>query len=479
MPAVHSTASPPTASPLAASPAPAPDLLRRATSARRDRLAKLLGNRPALIAAGAPRPRNYAANLYPYRASSHFLYLFGRPLRGGLTVYDGAAFTLYLPEPEPEQALWEGPAPSFEAIAEATGCPVRPLSRLAASVRGRAVATLAAPDAATCLEQSRLLNREIRPGVVDVLDAPLAEAMIALRLNHDEAAVAELRRAAAATALAHRAGLATTRAGSTAAAVRAAMEAELVALGMSCAYPSIVTPHGEVLHSERYDHQLEAGDLLLADVGAETEGGWAGDVTRTWPVSGRFSATQRDFYQLVLEAQRRAIAAVGPGTRYRNVHVLACQTLAAGLVDLGILRGDPIALAADGVVALLFPHGIGHLIGLDVHDMEDLGDRAGYGPGRERAKEFGLRALRLDRDLAPGMAITIEPGLYQVDSILNDPNLTKVAGDRLDRKKLAAFADVRGIRIEDDVLVTETGREVLTEAIPKAPDAVEAAVGAR
>ena len=255
------------------------------------------------------------------------------------------------------------------------------------------------------------------------------------------------------------------------------MESVFIARGMSCAYPSIVTPHGEVLHSERYDHLLADGDLLLADVGAETPGGWAGDVTRTWPVSGRFSPTQRDLYEVVLEAQRRAIAAVTPGTRYRNVHILACQTLASGLVDLGILRGNPIELAADGVVALLFPHGIGHLLGLDVHDMEDLGDRAGYAPGRERAKEFGLRTLRLDRDLIPGMAITIEPGIYLAPAILDDPALTRVAGDRLDRRRLAAFVDVRGIRIEDDVLVTESGREVLTEAIPKSVSAIEAAAG--
>ena len=149
-------------------------------------------------------------------------------------------------------------------------------------------------------------------------------------------------------------------------------------------------------------------------MGAETPGGWAGDVTRTWPASGRYSSTQREIYEVVLAAQKQAIAAVTPGSRYRNVHVLACQALAAGLVDLGILRGDPIELAADGVVALLFPHGVGHLLGLDVHDMEDLGDRAGYAPGRERAKTFGLRSLRLDRDLEPGMAVTIEPGFYIV-----------------------------------------------------------------
>ena len=263
---------------------------REAHEARRARLAARLGNRPALIAAGVPRPRNYAANLYPYRASSHFLYLFGLPLRGAVAIYDGEAFTLYLPDPEPDQALWEGEPPTTEEISEATGCAVRPLARLPASVRGRAVATLPAPDAETCLEQSRLLGRDVRRGVIDVLDAPLADAIIELRLHHDDAARDELRAAAAATAAAHAAGMAATRPGRTAAEVRAAMEAALMAQGMGCAYPSIVTPHGEILHSERYDMRLADGDLLLADVGAETPGGWAGDVTRTWPASGRYSS---------------------------------------------------------------------------------------------------------------------------------------------------------------------------------------------
>jgi Xaa-Pro aminopeptidase len=449
---------------------------RAAHEARRARLAARLGNRPALIAAGLPRPRNYAANLYPYRASSHFLYLFGMPLRSAVAIYDGGAFTLYVPEAEPDQALWEGEPPSAGEIEEATGCPVRPLAHLAASVRGRAVATLPAPDVETCLEQSRLLDREVRRGVIDGLDAALADALIDLRLHHDDAARDELRLAASATAAAHAAGMRATRPGRGSAEVRAAMEAALMARGMGCAYPSIVTPHGEILHSERYDLQLADGDLLLADVGAETPGGWAGDVTRTWPASGRYSSTQREIYEVVLGAQTQAIAAVTPGSRYRNVHVLACETLAAGLVDLGILRGDPIELAADGVVALLFPHGIGHLLGLDVHDMEDLGDRAGYAPGRERAQAFGLRSLRLDRDLAPGMAVTIEPGFYVAPAILADPTLTRVAGDRLNRQRLEAFADVRGIRIEDDVLVTDSGRTVLTDAIPKTVAAVEAAM---
>jgi Xaa-Pro aminopeptidase len=269
-----------------------------------------------------------------------------------------------------------------------------------------------------------------------------------------------------------------TRPGLKEAEIVAAMDAVIVRAGCAHAYLPIVTREGEVLHDERHHRTLESGDLLLADVGAETPGGWASDVTRTWPASGKFSATQRSLYEVVLAAQRAAIAAVRPGVRYLDVHRAAGKKLLEGLIALGVFRGDLEDLYARGAAALFFPHGIGHLLGLDVHDMEDLGDRAGYAPGRQRAKEFGLRALRLDRDLVPGMVVTIEPGLYQVPSILDDAALTRVAGDRLDRKKLAAFADVRGIRIEDDVLVTETGRLVLTEAIPKTLDAVEAAVGA-
>jgi Xaa-Pro aminopeptidase len=449
-------------------------LARQACERRRGQLAAQLGNRPALVAAGTPRPRNYAANLYPFRASSHFLYLFGAALRGAVGLYDGATWTLYLPEPDPADALWEGAPRSFDELAEDLGCPVRALPRLAANIRGRAVATLPAPDLETCAEQSRLLGREIKRGELDVLDVPLADALIELRLVHDEAAVVELRRAAEATAAAHRAGMRVTRPGITEATVRATMEAALTARGMGWAYPSIVTVHGEVLHNERHDNVLAEGDLLLADVGAETRGGWAGDVTRTWPVSVTYSTPQRELYQVVLSAQRQAISAVTPGARYRNIHLLACQALAGGLCELGVLRGNPIELVADGVLAMLFPHGVGHLIGLDVHDMEDLGDRAGYAPGRARATEFGLRYLRLDRDLQPGMAVTIEPGLYLVPAILDDPALAKKAEGRLDRKRLAAYAGVRGIRIEDDVLVTAEGSEVLTAAIPKAPEDVEA-----
>ncbi|MFP2913049.1 M24B family metallopeptidase, partial [Pyxidicoccus sp. 3LFB2] len=263
------------------------------------------------------------------------------------------------------------------------------------------------------------------------------------------------------------------------AAVRAAMEAEFVSRDVRPAYQPIVTVHGEVLHNLKYHHVLAEGDLLLADVGAESPGGFACDVTRTWPVTGRFSTTQRELYEVVLRAQKASIALVRPGVRYRDVHLAAHREMARGLVALGILRGDVEELVVDGLTALLFPHGIGHLLGLDVHDMEDLGDRAGYAPGRTRVKDFGHRYLRLDRDLEPGMAVTIEPGLYRVPAILEDARLTARAGDRLNREVLARYSDVRGIRIEDDVLVTPEGCEVLTAAIPKEASDVEAVMAER
>lgn len=448
---------------------------RAAFARRRDALARALGGRPALLASGKARPRNYAADQFPFRATSHFLYLFGLPAPEALAFYDGQAWTLYLPEPGADDALWEGAVPGFGEISELTGCPVKARGALP-TLHGREVATLPAPDLETNAALSGLVGREVRYGRLAPVDEPLADAMIALRLRHDDAAIAELRRAADVTGDAHRAGMRATEPGLTEAHVRAAMVAEFHKRNVEAAYSPIVTVHGEVLHNHHYHHVLKPGDLLLADVGGESPGGFAGDVTRTWPVTGRYSPTQRELYEVVLRAQRETIDAVRPGVRYRDVHLTAHKAMARGLVELGILRGHPEELVADGVTALLFPHGVGHLIGLDVHDMEDLGDRAGYAPGRTRSPEFGHGYLRLDRDLEPGMCVTIEPGLYVVPAILDDERLTKRAGDRLDRKRLSHFSDVRGIRIEDDVLVTEGGREVLTGGIPKDVEAIEGAM---
>lgn len=460
-------------------------------SAERRRRLGGLHRGPALIVAGRPRARNYAANVFRYRADSHFLYLVGMHLPRAVLLGAGDRWELFAEPPHPSAALWHGEEATWEAITAATGVArMRPLAELQAAIDdlgGPArVGSVPAIDPLTRAWQAALLGRPwgLRdddvdgPAPLEGADAAVADALVELRLCHDDAALELLRIAAGGTEAAHRAGMAATAPGRREAEVVAAIEAAMTARGMQPAYGSIVSVHGEVLHNEHHLGTLQAGDLLLCDAGAE-HAGWASDVTRTWPVSGRFSPTQRDVYDVVLAAQEAAIAGVRPGARFRDLHLRASLVLARGLCDLGILRGDPEGLVERGAHALFFPHGLGHLLGLDVHDMEDLGDRAGYAPGRQRSPEFGLRYLRLDRDLRPGMLVTIEPGLYMVPAILADPELCGPL-DRdgaLNRERLARFADVRGIRIEDDVLCTAGDPEVLTAAIPKAPAAVEARVG--
>lgn len=438
---------------------------------RRARLsARLRG--PALLVAGQSRPRNFQHNRFPFRAESHFLYLVGRSLELAALLVTPTGATLYAEPADPEAELWTGAMPSLDDLSRDLGIDVRPIDELSGAPD---VASLPPQDLETALWLSDLLDRDMEPGGEELqgADAELAEAMIALRLCHDAAAIAQLEQAAAVTCSAHVAGMRNTRVGEREANVRAAMEAPITAAGCNTAYGSIVTVHGEVLHNDRHDGVLGETDLLLADVGAETPEGFAGDVTRVWPVSGRFSGTQRAAYEVVLASQLAAIAAVKPGVRYLDVHRAAGLVLVEGLIGLGILRGNAQDLYARGAAALFFPHGVGHLLGIDVHDMEDLGDRAGYAPGRTRATAPGDRYLRLDRDLQPGMCVTVEPGFYQIPRILAQTSEVGDLEDALDRQVLARFSDVRGIRIEDDVLVTDAGARVLSAAIPKSVDDVQ------
>jgi len=441
-----------------------------------------LGDRfksPALFVAGAPPPRNYPANTYDFRPNSHYLYFGGPREPGAALLLRSGKTTLFAEPPNRDDALWHGPRPSLEEQGRAWAADeVRPLAELAdeiCPIRGE-IAALAPQDAASVLGLSSLLGRTVGPDS-SARDAELAEVVIGLRLIHDEAAVAQLQAAAAISSDAHVAGMRAARGAKSEEEICAAITHELYRNGMDDAYPPIVSVRGEVLHNHHHDGALSPGDLILCDVGGESPEGWASDITRTWPVNGQFSPTQRAIYEIVLQAQLTAIDKVRPGVRYRDVHDAAKRVIVTELVSLGILRGSVDGLLERGAAALFFPHGVGHLIGLDVHDMEDMGDRAGYAPRRERSPRFGDKYLRLDRDLAPGMAVTIEPGFYQVPEIMNDPELTAPLGADLARDVLERYRDVRGIRIEDDVLCTALEPVVLSARCPKNARDVETAIG--
>jgi len=439
---------------------------------RRHRLAKLI-DFPVLLWSGTAKPRNFAANIYPFRASSHFLYFAGLPLQNSAILLNGGQLILFLDESTPDDALWHGPTPTRDDVAQQIGADqAYPLSKLAEFARG--AATLGERDETVEAMNQALLQQGIALQRRQPLgDKRLERAIVSLRMIQDKGAIASIRKALRVTTRAHKAGMAATPSADTEAQIRAAMESVIISENMACAYGSIVTVAGEVLHNHHYHNSIGQNDLLLADVGAETIDGWASDITRTWPVSGKFSSTQKDLYEIVLAAHDFCIEKATAGTEYKQVHLIACQIIAAGLVDLGILKGDPEDLVAQDAHALFFPHGVGHLMGLDVHDMEDLGDLSGYAEGRERSDRFGLAFLRLDRPLEAGMAVTIEPGFYQVPAILNDQGNRDRYANMVNWEKLEQFKDVRGIRIEDDILITEAGNETLSQALPTAVSDIE------
>lgn len=450
---------------------------------RRAALSRLVDDAPVLLLGNGPFTRNLPLTKHPFRQDSSFLYLTGcdRPQAAAL-IEEGGRSTLFLVPPDEDDPLWHGATWTLEEVREELRfdevLPLTALEERCARHRGRLLG-LAVPDRAATARAAALVGQPLAFGVPEQMGSPaLVDALISLRRRLSPEEVAEIQRAAAVTAAAHHAAMAITRPGLPERHLAALFDGLLHAAGMQPAYGTICTVRGEVLHMEQSTGTCREGQLLLLDGGAEAPSGYATDVTRTWPVSGRFTPRQRAAYDAVLAAQEAAIAMVRPGVRYRSVHDAASRVLARWLVDEGLLRGEPEGLVERGAHALFFPHGTGHLLGLDVHDLEAFGDRATYGPGRPRSTQFGTAFLRIDLDLEPGMCVTIEPGFYVVPAILADPGLTgRFQGD-VDLDRARSWEGFGGIRIEDDVLCTEAGPQVLTAAIDKDPDAVCARVGA-
>jgi len=231
---------------------------------------------------------------------------------------------------------------------------------------------------------------------------------------------------------------------------------------------------GQILHNHNHENELVEGRMVITDAGAETSLGYASDITRTFPVGGKFSAQQRDIYQIVLDANINAIKNCAPGVKNLDLHLGAAKTIAAGLKDLGLLKGNIEDLVSAGAHALFFPHGLGHMLGLDVHDMEGLGeDYVGYNDTIKRSEQFGLAYLRLGRELETGFVITIEPGCYFIPALIDIWKKDNKHAEFINYSKLEEYLDFGGVRIEDDILITDSGYKVLGTPIPKTIDEVE------
>lgn len=447
-------------------------------SQRRISLADMLPGIPAFLPSGSNRHRNVAAYTFPFRATSHYMFFGGPNLPDHVLLVLNGDATLYRPDLGADDAIWHGETESVESLKERYDLKevktledmVEDLSTLGIDE----VLGLPTADAATNAFIEKYLGRV--PNLDEDPDVDLVDTMMELRRCQDEAALAELRKATEATMTLQRSVLAAAGPGVTECELKGTFDQAVASRGWSPSFQPIISVAGEVLHNPYYKNTLQSGDLLLVDCGAEVESGYAGDLTRTVPVSGSFSPSQKSIYDIVDRARAKAISMIAPGVHFAELHRAASLEIASGLIELGIFKGEATDLVDKGVHALFFCHGLGHLVGLDVHDMEDFGDRIGYEEGEQRSEQFGLSNLRLSRELEAGMVVTIEPGYYNIPALLNGP-LGKSFDIHLDREVLKKYEDVRGIRIEDVVLVTEDGYEVLSAELPTASDEVEKLVG--
>jgi len=445
-------------------------------AARRRHLATAVG-RPILLMGNGVRARNLPMTALPFRQDSSFLYFTGCATPGAAALIDGEHTTLFVPVPPPDDELWHGPAPDAAALRHTFGVDaIRDPSELQAVLGGRDALAIAVPDEEQNRRLRALLDRPFAFGQA-AGDPDLIDAIIALRRVKQPEELACMRQAAAHTKAAFLAVMGATRPGVSERGLAALFHAVLASRGCATGYDPILTVRGEILHNHSHEGTCAAGDLLLLDGGGEVPQGYGVDVTRTWPVDGRPDARQTAVLAAVLQAQQAAIARCRPTVRYREVHDTACRVLATFLRDEGLLRCSVDESIESGAHGVFFPHGTGHHLGLDVHDLENFGDRSSYAPGASRPSQFGTRYLRLDLPLEPGWVVTVEPGLYAVPAILRDPELRRTLGDRVDWDKAQGWLGFGGVRIEDDIVITEGDPENLTSAIPRSATELAEVVG--
>ena len=448
-------------------------------SRRRQALRAGLNQSWILIPGHDEAPCNYPANTYPFRQNSNFLYFAGHSIENMALLITPDDEILFGHRPTMDDIVWTGPLPSLEALGEAAGIKhvedIGDLSGVLARLRGKSVPVHYLPPyrGEQVLKLGRLLGIPAEE-VVRGASGELMRVVAELRLVKEDGEVAEIERALEASLAMYRAAAGAIRPGALEYDVMAAMSDAARRLGFTKSFIPIITIHGEVLHNHSYHHPLPAGGLILLDSGAESPEGYASDITRTFPVSGVFSGPQRDIYQVVLAAQLEAIRLVRPEVPFVDVHLAAARVIAAGLKDLGLMAGDTDEAVAAGAHALFFPHGLGHMLGLDVHDMEDLGDVVGYGGEGLRSRQFGLSALRMNRPLKPGYVFTIEPGVYFIPALIEKWRRERLHESFINYARVEEFLSLGGIRIEDDLLVTGQGGRVLGPPIPKRVDEVEA-----
>ncbi|UCH14192.1 MAG: aminopeptidase P family protein [Bacteroidales bacterium] len=427
-------------------------------------------------------PMNYKSNVYRFRQDSNFLYFFGLDSEGlaGIIDVDSGEEIIFGPVFTMDDLIWTGPLEKIEDRAEKAGIKkTLPTGNLKdylqkASHEKRKVHYLPPYRGERTIWLSELLDKTVSE-IENGFSQDLISAVCSLRIVKDDDEIQEIESTLEnITRLQHIMAMKNCRRGIKESYIVGIVEGFGFQYDCMLAFPVICSVHGEILHNESHDNTLKDGQLMILDTGNESPMHYATDITRTTPVSGKFTRMQAEIYNLVLEMMNSAFKLMKPGISYSDVHKKASETLAKGLTDIGLMQGNPEEIVASGAHALFFPHGLGHQMGLDVHDMEDLGeDNIGYDNEHKRSTQFGTAFLRFGRKLEKGMILTVEPGIYFIPALIDLWKSEKKYESFINYSALNNYMNFGGIRIEDDVLITDTGNRILGKPIPKTIAEVE------
>lgn len=450
---------------------------------RREALRRQVGGGLILLLGNGEASSNYPDNTYHFRQDSSFLYFFGinHPGFAGVIDVEAGEETLFGNDFTMDDIIWMGPQPSVASQAAEVGVEKSaPLSQLkqvieAAQRQGRQVHFLPPYRHANELWLEELTGIRVAQLAAQV-SVELIKAIVALRSVKSALEIAEIERACDIGYEMHTTAMRMCKPGVKEQLIAGTIEGIALAHGAGVSFPTILSMNGETLHNHYHGNLLQEGRLMLTDAGAETNMNYCSDFTRTMPVGGRFTQRQKEVYNIVVAAHDCAIDHARPGNTWKEVHLEVCRTLARGLKELGLMRGDVDEAVAAGAHALFMPHGLGHMMGLDVHDMEDLGQiYVGYDDEIRPSSQFGLASLRMGRRLQEGFVITDEPGIYFIPALIDQWRADGMHTDFLCYDAIEKYKDFGGIRLEDDVLITSTGSRFLGQKrIPLYVDEVEA-----
>lgn len=445
---------------------------------RRALLKKSIGSGLLLFLGNDECGMNYADNGYHFRQDSTFLYFFGLPYAGlsAIIDIDNDKEIIFGDELTIDMIVWTGIQPTLHEKSERVGIrEVRPYNEIEgylknAQAKGQTIHYLPTYRAEHQIKLFQWLG--ILPGS-EQPSVPFIMGVVNQRIYKSDEEIAEIEKACLVTADMHLAAMHTVRPGIRECDVAAAVAQVAIANNFELSFPTIATINGQTLHNHDHSNLIKSGDMLLLDAGAETEMGYAGDMSSTIPADATFTPLQKDIYDIQVAAHEAAVAALRPGIRFETVYDQACAVIMDNLKQLGFTKGDPMEAVKAGAHAMFMPCGLGHMMGLDVHDMENLGEvYVGYN-GQPKSTQFGRKSLRLGRELEPGFVLTIEPGIYFIPELIDLWRSEHKFTEFLNYDKLETYKDFSGIRNEEDYLITEDGARLLGKKIPLHAEDVE------